>query len=455
MALALVALAPATATGATVPPVPSAAVSSGTVSYGASVTVTGRLTAGEGLPGAQVRLQSDSYPFRGFTTIATVVTAPDGTYAFTGVRPNRNTRLRVLGPVGDAPSASLYVVVNPAGQVTARDAGRGQAALALAVRHTGYGATGPVRAYWYVAADGSGDYRLQAVSQTRESAHLTTSTAIVNPPADRFSYRVCFSPSWRHAMGTSGSYRPCVTDSGLTLAGTGDTRAAPAFPGAAAVSAAGSFLDGRVGSTAYAVVDDTGRLSGVRIHERFETASVVKVMMLVSYLEMLAGEHRGIDAASNAILYPMIHISDNNAASAVFAAIGGYPALERIAAQSQMTDFAPGVGWWAYTQTSAADQARFFFELDGLIPAQFDAYARALLSGIEPSQSWGVPPVARPDWEVFFKTGALPSQGLFHEAALLERPGVRFSLCVLTNGDPSMGYGEESIAGVGSALISG
>ena len=80
----------------------------------------------------------------------------------------------------------------------------------------------------------------------------------------------------------------------------------------------------------------------------------------------------------------MIHISDNSAASAVFAAVGGYPALERVAAQSQMTDFVPGVGWWAYTQTSAADQARFFFELDGLIPAPFDGYARALLSGIEP-----------------------------------------------------------------------
>jgi hypothetical protein len=32
---------------------------------------------------------------------------------------------------------------------------------------------------------------------------------------------------------------------------------------------------------------------------------------------------------------------------------------------------------------------------------------------------------------------------------------VRFALCVLTDGDPSMAYGEESIAGVGSALLAG
>jgi hypothetical protein len=219
------------------------------------------------------------------------------------------------------------------------------------------------------------------------------------------------------------------------------------------VAAAGRFLDGRAGRTAFAVVDDTGALSGLRVHEHFETASVVKVMMLVAYLQRLAAEHRGIDPASNAILSPMIRISDNNAATAVFDAAGGYPALERIARQAGMTDFAPGVGWWAFTQTSAADQARFFSELDGLLPAQFDGYARTLMSTIEPSQSWGVPPVARPRWGIYFKTGGLPSQGLFHEAALLQRGRVRFVLCVLTDGDPSMAYGEQTIEGVGSALI--
>ena len=33
------------------------------------------------------------------------------------------------------------------------------------------------------------------------------------------------------------------------------------------------------------------------------------------------------------------------------------------------------------------------------------------MSTIEPEQSWGVPPVARPRWQVYFKTGALPSRG--------------------------------------------
>ena len=33
-----------------------------------------------------------------------------------------------------------------------------------------------------------------------------------------------------------------------------------------------------------------------------------------------------------------------------------------------MRDYAPGVGWWAFTQTSAADQARLLFMLGALIP---------------------------------------------------------------------------------------
>ncbi len=458
--LALAALAPDARALTTPAPAPAptltASLSATAVSYGASVSLTGRLTeSGEGVPGAHLQLQADSYPFRGYATIATSTSGADGTYAFSGVRPNRNTQLRVVaGGPATAQSPSRYLRVDPAGRVAARSIALGEVALTLAVGHTAYGDAEPVSAYWSLAPRGSEDFRLEAVTQTGESAHLTTASATVDPPAAAFTYRVCFVPTWRHAMGASASYSRCVTDSGLVLQGDGRGTPAAPFPSSGAVAAAGRFLDGRAGATAYAVVDDTGRLAGERVHERFETASIVKVMMLVSYLQMLAAEHRGVDAAANAILYPMIHISDNDAASAVFAAIGGYPALERIAAQSQMTDFVPGVGWWAYTQTSAADQARFFFELDGLIPVRFDAYARGLLSGIEPSQSWGVPPVARPRYVVFFKTGALPSQGLFNEAALLERPGVRLALCVLSDGDPSMDYGEATIAGVGSTLLS-
>ena len=118
-----------------------------------------------------------------------------------------------------------------------------------------------------------------------------------------------------------------------------------------------------------------------------------------------------------------------------------------------MSDYAPATGWWAFTQTSAADQARLMLALDRLIPTRFYGYARALLAGIEPSQSWGIPPVARPRWRVFFKTGQLPSEGLYNEVARLERPAVTFTIAVLTTGDPSMGYGQQTIEGLAARLL--
>ena len=55
----------------------------------------------------------------------------------------------------------------------------------------------------------------------------------------------------------------------------------------------------------------------------------------------------------------MIHESNNDDASAVLGIVGG-AAVARVAREAGMRDYAPGVGWWAFTQTSAADQARFF-----------------------------------------------------------------------------------------------
>jgi hypothetical protein len=176
------------------------------------------------------------------------------------------------------------------------------------------------------------------------------------------------------------------------------------------------------------------------------------VMMLTAYLQMVAAEHRPLGPGDTALLYPMIHISDNEAASAVLGRVG-QGALWRVAHEAGMSDYAPGVGWWAFTQTSAIDQVNLMGSLSRLIPSRFYGYARYLLSTIEPSQSWGIPPVARPAWQVFFKTGALPSQGLFNEVALLERGPVRFAVAVFSDGDPSMAYGEQTIEGVGSALL--
>ncbi len=230
----------------------------------------------------------------------------------------------------------------------------------------------------------------------------------------------------------------------------------PEFPVSRGVISAAHYLAARAGVKAFAVYDNWHKLSGVDVHTRFHSASVVKSMLLVAYLQDLAFQRRGLDTASQGLLYPMIHSSDNAAASAVFAAVGD-GGLERVARQAGMVDFEPSVGWWAFTEISAADMARFFYVQDQLIPGQFDGYARWLLSTIQLSQSWGIPAVARNGrfpFQVFFKGGWLPqSEGLVNQAARLERGHDTFAMAVLTRGDPSMAYGEETIAGVASRLL--
>ena len=228
---------------------------------------------------------------------------------------------------------------------------------------------------------------------------------------------------------------------------------APAYPSRLRVSAAAGYLAGRLGTNAFAVLDHDRRLAGVDVHRRFHSASVVKSMLLAAYLRMLAGQHRSLDSASRALLYPMIHSSDNEAASAVLAIVGE-AALDRVARDAHMVDYESGGAFWGFTEVSAADLARFFLHQQAIIPRQFDGYARWLLSSIEPSESWGIPAVARPEFQVFFKGGWLPEfEDLVNQVARLERPGIVFALAVLTIDNPSMAYGEHTIEGVTARLL--
>jgi hypothetical protein len=257
--------------------------------------------------------------------------------------------------------------------------------------------------------------------------------------------------AWAIAAGDPAGAPPST---GTTPAATAP-RALPApYPSRAAIALAVRYLDARAGRTSLAVVDSRNRLSGARLHARFQSASVVKVMFLTAFLQRLDADRRGVSTLDRSLLYPMIHESNNDAASAVLDRVGA-AAVARVAREAGMRDYAPGVGWWAFTQTSAADQARFFIAIERLIPRRFWPYARGLLAGIEPEQSWGVPEVARPRWQVFFKTGALPSEGLFNETARLERGATTFTVSVFSTGDPSQAYGEETMRGVGERLLAG
>jgi hypothetical protein len=257
-----------------------------------------------------------------------------------------------------------------------------------------------------------------------------------------------------------GSARPLgavggasTVDAATTAEPVSDQTRAPAYPTPARIDAARSFLHERDGRKSFAVVDDRGRLHGYAVHSRFHSASTVKSMLLVAYLRKLGSEHRALDATSKGLLYPMIHSSDNDAATDVLAIVGEQ-ALNRVARDARMVDYEPGGATWGFTEVSASDLARFFYGQQAMIPPRYRAYARWLLSTIEASESWGIPSVARPEFTVYFKGGWLPEvEGLVNQVARLQRPGVTFSLAVMSTHDPSMEYGERTISGVTERLL--
>jgi hypothetical protein len=132
----------------------------------------------------------------------------------------------------------------------------------------------------------------------------------------------------------------------------------------------------------------------------------------------------------------------------------GSSALLDVGGRAGMTEFSLGRDW-ANERISAADQVRLFAKLDELVPAPYRTYARGLLASVVPSESWGIPVVARPTWTVFFKGGWRRTGlgHLVHQIARLEQPGRTITLAVMTDGGPSQAYGIETIRGVTSRLL--
>ena len=226
----------------------------------------------------------------------------------------------------------------------------------------------------------------------------------------------------------------------------------PTYPSMARIMNARWWLEQRSGRTAFAVVDSRGKLHGWNLYERFHSASLIKAMLLVAYLRQLGPNHQ-LSSYDRGLLYPMIHESDNGAATAVDNIVGDDD-LERVARAAHMRSFTPGGGFWGLSEITAADQARFFYDQDSYIPLRFDGYARYLLSHIESDQRWGIPAgAAGTPFAVFFKGGWLPDEGLENQAARLERPGYTFAMSVLSTGDPSSKYGEETEEGVMARLL--
>jgi hypothetical protein len=220
------------------------------------------------------------------------------------------------------------------------------------------------------------------------------------------------------------------------------------------MAAAIAYAHSRVGDIAFAVRTQD-RFYGYRPYHQEQSASVVKAMLMVAYLDRPSVANRPIDAYDNSLLAPMIELSDNNAADRVDAIVGA-AGLDAVARRVGMTQFSPAEPIWGASEITARDQTLFFLHIDRYIAARHRAYAMHMLASITPSERWGIGEVQPPGWTVYFKGGWGYGTGLVdHQVALLKRGCARVSIAVLTMYDGSHPYGKETLEGIFARLLKG
>jgi beta-lactamase class A len=229
---------------------------------------------------------------------------------------------------------------------------------------------------------------------------------------------------------------------------------ATAAPWSADVTGAKRYAVERSGQVSFAVRTERG-LRGYQVTRAVPSASVLKAMLLVTYLNMRSVRHRSLSSSEKHTLGPMIKHSSNSAANTIINRVG-LSRLRALARRAHMHHFSPTLPIWGNSRINADDQVRFFYRIDKLIPKRHRRYAMYQLAHVTPSQRWGIGRVQPKGWRIYFKGGWGSGTGrVDHQVALLTRGKERVSVAILTYLDGSHAYGKETLRGVAKRLLRG
>jgi beta-lactamase class A len=214
------------------------------------------------------------------------------------------------------------------------------------------------------------------------------------------------------------------------------------------------YARGRDGLVSFAAVDSRGDVHGLAPDRPYVSASVVKAMLLAAELRRLDGARAPVDESTRGLLTGMLIYSDNDAADAIYARVGD-EGLYDVARRAGMGNFTVA-GYWGNAQITARDIAGFMSRLDRVLPGGKRRAGLSLLERIVPEQSWGIPEAAGRKWTVRFKGGWRSTDigELVHQAAALRHEdGTTIAIAVLTDAQPTQGYGIETVRGIGERLV--
>jgi hypothetical protein len=207
-------------------------------------------------------------------------------------------------------------------------------------------------------------------------------------------------------------------------------------------------------------VDDrvTGLTCKFHPHWHFDSASVVKVTILSALLRKLQQEHRGLTAQQRGLATQMITVSDNDAASALWAETGR-PSLQHFLNLAGMkeTELGPG-GYWGLTLITAHDELtllKLLTSTNTVLTRASRDYVLGLMARVVSYERWGVPAGAPADVTVHVKNGWLPLPTLgwrINSIGSFSGHGANYMIVVLTDNNPTMAYGVDTVQDIAKVI---
>jgi len=264
------------------------------------------------------------------------------------------------------------------------------------------------------------------------------------------------------AAPTTDPSKPAASARATSPLGSSQPRAVSPF------ATLSSYLANRAGQITAALYDKRTRKTWV-FHPgvRQDTASIVKVEIMGTAL-WEAQQGKPLSAAERALMIPMIENSDNNAATELLADVGGPSAVQRFDRRAGLYDTTPSrkkyipgssppLPGWGLTTTTAFDEVRLvsrFAYPNSVLTTASRQYGLNLMKQVESDQAWGVSGGnygVLPGATVALKNGWLPHQlatnsdWQINSIGWVSGHGRDYVLAVLTNHNPSEGYGIETI----------
>jgi hypothetical protein len=219
-------------------------------------------------------------------------------------------------------------------------------------------------------------------------------------------------------------------------------------------------LSSRRGTVSVAVHDDdTGLTCALASELRYDSASVVKVMIMEGTLRRAEKLGRKLTRWELANIRPMITRSDNTSALRLWTDLG-HAYLDRLLARVGTTGTVLGPdGYWGLTRITAGDQMRLLGVLTNARSfLRSRAYGLKLMSEVERDQRWGVPSGMPSGLTAHVKNGWLPraTHGWrVHSVGAFTGTNRTYRIVVLSHDNPTMAYGVRTIERIAQAVHRG